>query len=236
MEFLNQKMNNIIITFDGPAGSGKSTLAKRVAKYLQYIHLDSGAIYRGYTYAVIREIGLKENHLIFKEAFETLNIPPEEFPLKIEFINQEQAIFLGKQNITPFLRTRELTERIRYIADHFSYRNSVNKILKEISKTYSIVVDGRDMGSEVFPEAQYKFYIDASIEERAKRRYLEIHPQNPNITLEEIKKEIARRDEEDKARKMGALRIPEESIIIDTSFLNRNMVFNLIISFINFKF
>ncbi len=229
-------MNSMIITIDGPAGSGKSTLAKSIADYLHYIHVDSGAIYRGYTYAVIQKIGYKENHQLFGEAFKFLSIPPEEFSLRVEFSKQKQTIFLDDQNITPFLRSRELTERIRYIADHFLYRKAVNKILKEISKLHSIVIDGRDMGTEVFPEAQFKFYIDASIEERAKRRFLEIYPQNPKITLEEIKKEIAKRDEEDKTRKIGALKIPKDSIIIDTSFLSRNMVLNLILSILNFKF
>lgn len=226
-------MKNNIITIDGPAGAGKSTIAKMVAEHLNYIHLDSGAIYRGFTYAVIQKIGLFSNPYEFGNYFQNSNILPEEFNLKVKFLNNEQTIFLSENNITPYLRTKELTERIKFIADHPKYRNSVNQILKEIAKFHSIVIDGRDMGTEVFPEAKFKFYLDANIEERAKRRLKEL---NYTTNLEDIIKTIQKRDEEDKKREIGSLKIPTDSIIIDTSYLSRNMVYRLILSLLNSNF
>ncbi|MFN3604895.1 MAG: (d)CMP kinase [Leptonema sp. (in: bacteria)] len=235
METQNQKKIKII-TIDGPAGSGKSTIAKMLAKHIDFIHIDSGAIYRGYTYAVIQKIGLQASAEDFGNTFQTLNILPHEFSLKIEFFQEEQIVLLNGVPINSYLRTRELTERIKFIADSIPYRKAVNSILKEISKNHSIVIDGRDMGTEVFPEAKFKFYLEASIEERAKRRFLEIQNKAPNISLELIKKEIQKRDEEDKNRNLGGLKIPKDSIIIDTTSLNRNMVLNLIKNILNFSF
>jgi cytidylate kinase len=117
-------------------------------------------------------------------------------------------------------------------------RKKVNHILRNLANQYPLVVDGRDMGTEVFPESSYKFYLDASIEVRAQRR-LEEYLQSKNshgILLEEIKKEIQQRDEYDKNRKIGALKIPSDAIIIDTSNLTRNMVLNLILAYLQKKF
>ncbi len=229
-----------VITLDGPAGSGKSTIAKMLAKKLNYIHVDSGAIYRGYTYAVIKKIGLFSSPDEFGKELEKLNIIPEMFELQVKFENNTQKIFLQNLDITSELRTRELTQRIKYIADNVSFRKSVNQILRTIAQEYPIIVDGRDMGSEVFTETKYKFYLDANIEVRAQRRYNEYlndgnHIKN-NIDIEDIKKEILKRDEDDKSRKIGALKIPLDAIMIDTSYLDRNMVLNLLIVYLQDKF
>lgn len=234
MEIQSTKENmNNVITIDGPAGAGKSTIAKMIANHLNYIHVDSGAIYRGFTYAVIQKIGLFSNPYEFGNNFQKSNILPEELNLKVKFFNNEQIIFLDKENINSHLRTKELTERIKFIADDPKFRNAVNQILKEIAKHNSLVIDGRDMGTEVFPEAKFKFYLEANIEERAKRRLKEL---NYTTTLEDIIKNIQKRDEEDKNREIGALKIPEDSIIIDTSYLSRNMVYKLILSLLNSNF
>ncbi len=238
MEIKNNNLKKVI-TLDGPAGSGKSTIAKLLAKELNYFHVDSGAIYRGYTYAVIQKIGLQENSEIFGKVFIEKNILPDEFLLEVKLGNQ-QEIFLNKENITHKLRTRELTQRIKYIADNIYYRNKVNSLLRKLAEEYPIVVDGRDMGTEVFPDSFYKFYLEANIEVRAQRRYNDYINNDASysidIDIEEIKKEIQIRDEQDKNRKVGALKIPSDAIIIDTSFLSRNMVLNLIMAYLQKKF
>jgi cytidylate kinase len=235
-----QKSNHLqkVITLDGPAGSGKSTIAKMLAEEMGYYHADSGAIYRAYTFAVIQEIGLLESPEIFGDVFLKSNIDIEKYPIGVYFKDKTQIIEYNKQVINDYLRTRELTERIKYIADNINVRKKVNHILRNLANQYPLVVDGRDMGTEVFPESSYKFYLDASIEVRAQRR-LEEYLQSKNshgILLEEIKKEIQQRDEYDKNRKIGALKIPSDAIIIDTSNLTRNMVLNLILAYLQKKF
>lgn len=229
-----------VITLDGPAGSGKSTIAKMLAQELNYIHVDSGAIYRGYTYAVIKKIGLFSSPDEFCNELEKHNIKPEMFDLEVKFENNTQKIFLQNLDITSELRTRELTQRIKYIADNVLFRKKVNQILRTIAKNYPIIVDGRDMGTEVFTETKYKFYLDANIEVRAQRRYNEYlnnknHEKN-TIDIEDIKKEILKRDEDDKRRKIGALKIPPDAIMIDTSYLSRKMVMDLLIVYLQYKF
>ncbi len=114
----------------------------------------------------------------------------------------------------------------------------MNSLLRKLAEEYPIVVDGRDMGTEVFPDCFYKFYLEANIEVRAQRRYNDYinSDTNNSIDLEEIKKEIQIRDEQDKNREVGALKIPSDAIVIDTSFLSRNMVLNLIMAYLQKKF
>ncbi|GIX43354.1 MAG: cytidylate kinase [Leptospiraceae bacterium] len=237
MEIKNNYLEKVI-TLDGPAGSGKSTIAKMLAKEMGYYHIDSGAIYRAYTYAVIKKIGYLNSPEEFGDVFLKEKINPEQFSLQVYFENDTQIIKLDTEILNEQLRTRELTERIKYIADNISYRYKVNQILRDLAVRYPVIVDGRDMGTEVFPESRYKFYIDASIEVRAKRRYEEYiqNYKKNHIDIEEIKKEIQKRDEQDKNRKIGALKIPEDAIIIDTSNLTRNMVLNLLLTYLQKKF
>lgn len=226
-----------VITLDGPAGSGKSTIAKMLAQKINYIHVDSGAIYRGYTYAVIKKIGLLSTPEEFGMKLSKYDITPEMFSIDVILENNQQKILLDGIDISSQLRTRELTQRIKYIADNVFIRKKVNHILRSLAENDRIIVDGRDMGSEVFPETNYKFYIDANVEVRAERRYKEYLKENMNdIHIEEIKKEIIKRDEEDKNRKFGALKIPDNAIIIDTSYMSLNMVIDLLLVYLQYKF
>ena len=155
----------MIIAIDGPAGVGKSTVARLIAKKLNIIHLDSGALYRSLAY-----LGIEEK------------IPPNSISnylekksnvLQFSYKNNSQQIFIKNKPAEQKIRSNQVTQKTKLFAESPECRSWVNSLMQKISKTYSLVVDGRDIGTVVFPEADFKFYLDASIEIRTQRRALE---------------------------------------------------------------
>ena len=206
----------MIITIDGPASSGKSSVANLVSKALGLVHFNSGSIFRGVTAFLMSKqfdvSTLKEDSII------------EPFKVKTEYINGIQHVFVNGIDFTNNLRDNEVSINTAYVAQCKFIRNIIDNCQKEFAANNSFVIDGRDTGSFVFPNADYKFYLDCSIKERAKRRFKEEQQKNPSITLEEIEKQLAKRDEMDKNRKLAPLVIPENAIIIDSSNLNLEQV------------
>lgn len=226
-----------IITLDGPAGSGKSTVAAILAKRLGYLHADSGALYRSLTVACIDEIGAGQSVEDFGNRFSQIKVDPESFQFRVDYENGQQLHFLNEIELGQRIRSLEVTERIRFIADDLAFRNRVNQLLRDLSKKTSIIVDGRDIGTVVFPETEYKFYLDADVHTRALRRFSELQESGiSNTTLESIEKQISLRDEQDRNRKIGALRIPEKAILIDTSNIDRDMVVSGILAHLQQQF
>ena len=206
----------MIITIDGPASSGKSSVANLVSKALGLVHFNSGSIFRGVTAFLMSKqfdvSTLKEDSII------------EPFKVKTEYINGIQHVFVNGIDFTNNLRDNEVSINTAYVAQCKFIRSIIDNCQKEFAANNSFVIDGRDTGSFVFPNADYKFYLDCSIKERAKRRFKEEQQKNPSITLEEIEKQLAKRDEMDKNRKLAPLVIPENAIIIDSSNLNLEQV------------
>lgn len=209
-----------------------------LADTLGYVYLDSGGIYRAFTYAVIQRIGYCESPEEFRKQFLSKSPDPSELPVSVKVEDNKQVLYYENENITAKIREPGLTRRIAPIADDVRFRNKVNSILREIAGENNVVVDGRDMGTVVFPESRFKFYLDATIEIRAKRRWQEYRELAGEKTghslpdLETIKKEIEKRDLEDRNRISGKLQIPVDAIVIDTSYLSRNMVVNIILCFL----
>lgn len=211
----------MIITFDGPSGSGKSTLAKRIAKNLNLIHIDSGSIYRAIAYYLLTN-NIDQNNLE-----DILN------DIKIDY--KKSGVRLDKKKLTYQIRTSDVANMASIIATKLYVRNRVNKIIRDISLNNSIVVDGRDIGSVVLPNADFKFYIEASAETRAKRRFNQMKRKKilNNKTYDDILYEIKERDKRDSEREHDPLVVPQNAIIIDTSKKNIQTNLSEILSYVN---
>lgn len=215
----------MIISIDGPAGSGKSTVAKIISKNLNFIHLNSGSLYRGIV-AYLLSINFNIKSL-------TLNSEVPDFKLKTKFIDNVQHVYVNDIDFTPLLRNNEVSTLCPYVANNLIIRKRIDNCQRAFAKNNNIVVEGRDIGSYVFPNADYKFYLDCDVKERAKRRYLEEKEKGNNITLKEILNQTIIRDNQDKAKEIAPLVIPENAIIVDSTGLSIDQVCNKILSFIN---
>lgn len=195
----------MIITLDGPSGSGKSTLAKRLAKVMNFTHIDSGSIYRTIAYYFITKGVISDN---YEKSLEDINIS-----------YSKNGVLLDGKRLKSEIRTVDVTELSSKIATYPFVRNYVDNIIKEIAGNTSVVVDGRDIGSSVLPNADFKFYIEADIQKRAARRILQIKRKNPesDIVVSDVREDLKIRDDRDKNREYSPLCIPENAIIIDTT-------------------
>lgn len=235
----NNNVNELkpVIALDGPAGSGKSTVADIVAEKIGYIHADSGAIYRTLTLAYMERLGAGESAAAFGELLSGQRPAPDSLECRIEMSGGKQSAFLAGQDVGDRIRSREVTERIVFIADDPECRAEVNRLLRRFAATQALVVDGRDIGTVVFPDTPYKFYLDASARVRAERRRGDLIERGlGDASVDELVAEIERRDEGDRNRAIGALRQAEDAILIDTSELSIEAVVQRILSHLQIKF
>ncbi len=206
----------IVIAIDGPAGAGKSTIAKIVAKRLNVEYIDSGAFYRAITKNILDSKIKIDDYMRIEEL---LN--------KIELKLNSGKIFINNKDLTKYLRTKEVTLSVSPVSSVVAVRKTVNHFLNNYAKGKSIVMDGRDIGTLVFPDANYKFYLDASVEVRALRRFNE---KTMDLSLQNIKEAIITRDENDRNKKFGALKIAHDAIYIDTTNLSIDEVIKSILN------
>ncbi len=203
-----------IITIDGPAGAGKSTLAKEIAKRFGYVHLDSGALYRAIGYGC-RELGvdLKDEEAVVRAA--------ERF--QIELFPDGRVVLNGR-DVTEKIRSPEGGVLASQVAQYPGVREVVVKILRKLARGKKVVIDGRDAGTHIFPDAQLKIFLTASPEERARRRYRELLKKGYKVTYEDVLREVIERDKSDRNRKFAPLKVPEGAVIIDTTGKNLEQV------------
>ena len=206
----------MIIAIDGPAGTGKSTIAKMLADKLDITFLNSGGFYRTMTYAVL-EAGID-----YKNEAATLEFCKKQ---KIEYTKESHFILNGT-DITEHLHDDRVTANASQVSAIVPLRHYINELMREITKSLSIVCEGRDMTTVVFPDAEYKIYLDASSDVRAKRRF---NQGVSDMTLEQIKESIEKRDEMDKNKKEGSLKIASDALYIDTSNLTIDNVCAIIL-------
>lgn len=204
----------LIIAIDGPAASGKSTVAQRVAKELGYTYVDTGAMYRALTLkALKKKIDLNDDKALVEVARNT----------KISLKNNKDCslkIFLDGKDVTKQIRKPEVTNKVGYIANIAPLRSIMVKKQRDFGKRGSIVIEGRDVTSVVFPDADRKFYLDASFNERLKRRHKQlILDHKEEIPIRKLKGDIETRDKKDKRRRIGALKRVKDAIYIDTTNL-----------------
>ena len=204
-------MKNISIAIDGPAGAGKSTIAKIVSKKLNIIYLDTGAMYRTFALFAI------ENGKDTKQGNELIPLL-DTFDLQIDYSEGEQHVILNGRDVTGLIRTPAVSEGASNIAVIPEVRLKMVELQREIAKAYGVVMDGRDIGTYVLPDADLKIFLTASVDERAKRRYLEMLDKgNKDVNLESIKSEISYRDNNDSSRAFAPLKQAEDAVLVDTT-------------------
>lgn len=197
-------MSNFIIALDGPSGSGKSTIANILAKKLKISYLNTGSMYRAVTLFFL-ENNIKKSDKIDIDLLRKINIDIK-----------EDKVFLNEKDVSDKIRNKEVTENVSWVSSIFLVRKYLVDMQRKISQNKSIILDGRDIGTVVFPNAKYKFFLVASSEVRAKRRYEQNEIDKP---LEEIQKDIEKRDYLDSHREISPLKKAEDAIEIDSSNL-----------------
>ncbi|MCG9133112.1 (d)CMP kinase [Candidatus Poribacteria bacterium] len=208
------------IAIDGPAGSGKSTVARQVAEKLGLLYLDSGAMYRAVTVLAIQD-GLTVESPELIERVKACHI---------EFADNGRTILLNTEDVSVEIRTPPVNRLVADIAKIPEIRHEIVKHQQRIGAEGSIIAEGRDLTTIVFPHADFKFYLDASVTERAKRRLADLKKQNVDITLAAVEAEISARDEKDRTRAHSPLRAAEDAIIVDTTDKTIDEVVDFIIT------
>lgn len=200
------------VAIDGPAGAGKSTIAKIVAKEKEFIYVDTGAMYRAMALYFIKQgIQASESDKISAAA--------EGADVTIEYVNGEQQVFLNGENVTTYLRTEEVGNMASASSVNGDVRKKLVELQQKLAATANVVMDGRDIGTCVLPNANVKVYLTASVDVRAKRRYDELLVKGQNADLEQIKKDIEERDYRDMHREISPLRQAEDAVLVDSSKL-----------------
>jgi len=216
----------INIAIDGPAGAGKSTIAKSISKLLGIIYLDTGAMYRAVALKAI-------NSGIDTKDEEKLSSLVENIDIKIEYKGNEQRVILEGKDVTELIRTPEVSIGASDVSAIPKVRLKMVELQREIAANNDVVMDGRDIGTFVLPDAKYKFFLTASIEERARRRYEELIARGmKDAKLKDVMKDISYRDKNDSTRAFAPLVKAEDAIEIDTTYLSISEVVDRILSYI----
>lgn len=200
---------NKIVAIDGPAGSGKGTLAKALAEKFNLVNIDTGATYRCVALKTLR------NNISLDEVDKIIEISKN---IDID-LKQDGRVFLDGTDVTKEIRSKEVTEIVSQISSITPVRKNMVDIQRKIAEGNDVVMEGRDITTVVFPEAKYKFYLDASLESRAKRRYEENLTKGIDMTYEEVYENIKKRDYNDMHKEVGALTKTKDQIYIDTTNL-----------------
>ena len=205
----------IAIAIDGPAGAGKSSISKVVANELGYLYIDTGAMYRGVTWAVL------DSHIDVKNQKDVEELLPS-LDLTLEPTANACKVFVKGQDVTDLIRQQQINENVSTIASYKGVREYLVERQQAMAAVGGVILDGRDIGSVVLPKAELKIYLTASVDARAKRRWLEVQGTSNEQSLEDIKKNVESRDEMDKNRDESPLVCVEDAIVVDSS----NMTFD----------
>ena len=216
------------VAIDGPAGAGKSTIAKIVAKEKGFVYVDTGAMFRALAIYFIRQ-GIKA------DEHERISASLSGADVTIEYINGEQQVLLNGENVTPILRTEEVGNMASASSVNGDVRAKMKELQQKLAATTNVVMDGRDIGTVILPNAQVKVYLTASVEVRAERRYKELVEKGLEADLEKIKKDIEERDYRDMNRDIAPLRQAEDATLVDSSYLTIEESAAMIMSLIDKK-
>lgn len=206
-------MERLTVAIDGPAGAGKSSAARLVAKRLGYLYIDTGAMYRAFTWAMLQEkIDIGD-----AEAVRALT---ERIDIQLEPLEDKCRVFVGEREVTDDIRTQDISSRVSSVSALAVVREKLVQLQRNMAEGGGVILDGRDIGTVVLPKADLKIFLTASVESRARRRYLEVQAKGGTETLEDIAASIASRDDMDSHRAVSPLRQADDAILLDNSELN----------------
>lgn len=219
---MNPVHNKIKVAIDGPAGAGKSSVAKMTAKKLGYVYVDTGAMYRAITWYIL------DRNINFNDTKGILNML-QQLDLTLKPSDSGQQVWINGQDVTSHIRSPLINQNVSQVAQMPSVRHFLTDIQKLLASKGGIVMDGRDIGTVVMPDAQLKIFLTASVEERARRRHVEMNASGNEQGLDQLMKEIAERDRMDEQREISPLRQAEDAIFLDCTELPIHQVVDIIV-------
>lgn len=208
---------HLTIAIDGPASSGKSTISKQLAQDLDIIHIDTGAMYRSLTWEAIQRGVDFSNEKALVDALNQMDI-------SFEQAEDQQKVFINGQEVTEDIRSLEVTNNASEVSAHPQVREELVNRQRLLAEDFDVVMDGRDIGTVVLPDANYKIFLDASLDERAKRRFKENQERGIQTDFEQLKKEIMERDKKDSQRQVAPLKAADDAVLLDTTDLTTDQV------------
>lgn len=218
---MSKTTQTIQIAIDGPAGAGKSSVAKVLSKRIGCIYLDTGAMYRAVTWAAI------QNHVAFDDD-QAMNRLLDSLELEFRDENGVQHLYCNGTDVTDAIRTPEISANVSAVSMIPAVRESMTAQQRRIAEGHDVLMDGRDIGTTVLPDAQYKFFLTASLKERARRRGLELEQKGQTVDYAQLEQDIALRDQKDSSREVSPLKMADDAELIDTSDLSFDEVVELL--------
>ena len=222
-------MKKPVIAIDGYSSTGKSSISKVIAEKLGLIHMDTGALYRGVTHFAVTECLNENGEINLAQLFNILN----EINLEFRNIDNELVLFLNGANISKEIRGNLVSSNVSLIASQKEVRDYLMETQRSIAENGGVILDGRDIGTVVLPNADYKFFLTASVNERTKRRFLELQNMGIETTEAEVKENLITRDKIDSEREVAPLKKAEDAILIDNTFKTKKETIDEILSYIN---
>ena len=216
------------VAIDGPAGAGKSTIAKKVAAKMEYIYVDTGAMYRSLALYFIRKGINKDDEAKISEAV-------KECDVTIEYEDGQQQVLLNGENVTGLIRTEEVGNMASSSSTYKAVRAKLLDLQRKLASENDVIMDGRDIGTVILPNAQAKIFLTASVDTRANRRYKELKDKGESPDLEKIKKDIEERDYRDSHRDEAPLKQADDAVLVDTSDMSIDEVTDRLIEIIKSK-
>ena len=223
---MNKK--GLVIAIDGFSSTGKSSISKVVADTLGLIHIDTGAMYRAITLFGLRNFKNEKQEIDLSKLLQNLN----EISLEFRENSGKLEIYLNGENVNKEIRATEVSDNVSFIAKQPEVRERLVVLQRDIAEKQGVIMDGRDIGTVVLPNADYKFFLTASADERARRRFLELQSLGIETTIEEVKQNLIERDRIDSEREISPLKQAEDAILIDNTNLNKEETIELILSYI----
>ena len=218
----------MIVAIDGPAGTGKGTVAKLISERLDFVYIDTGAMYRCITLKMIREnISLDEEEKI-KDLLERTKIT-------FKNLDDKQHVYLDGEDVSDLIRKPNVNELVSPVSAITIIRIKMVELQRKLGEEGNVIMEGRDITTVVFPNAEVKIYLDAKLEIRAERRYKELIARGNDVTYEDTLESIRKRDKNDMEKEMGALKIAEDAVVIDTSNMTIEEVYDKIKEIIELK-